>query len=523
MMSLAKQNTADPQAAGPGHPLDPLDRIAVAYLAVPLTIFLVGWFKLWVALPLLVCVGFALRPLVDGRHRTGSSSPVTPLHLVVAVLVGCSWTFLGGADHLVFANADWHIRDAVLHDLVVSPWPVGYGLLDGKESLLRAPLGFYLPAALVGKWLGLPAAHSAMGFWTALGATLFLLQVLSLTPPRWAVAAGVCAIVVLFSGLDIIGSLLNDGPRFRSDWNITTHLEWWAGKYQYSSMTTQLFWVPNHAVGGWLVIGLLSRNRFGAALDGVLPMAVVTLALWSPLTALGVVPFVVWEVIAYTVQVQSLSLLRPRVWLPSLLVGMVVAAYLVLDLDHIPKGLSVGGKGAGPAMDLLQQAQFFLLEVGFIGAATLAIHRSSRIALALVVLALLPLAYLGPGNDLVMRASIPSLAVLAIGACLALFNVGSAANGLRNKILLGGLLAVGAVTPIEEFARAAVLPAWPINMHATLIGASCGVFAPHYVARLGDQIIGRLMRQPNRIPLGSMGREDCNNPAYALMWPKGPR
>ena len=72
--------------------------------------------------------------------------------------------------------------------------------------------------------------------------------------------AAVAAVVVLFSGLDIIGSLLDDGPRFRTDWNITTHLEWWAGKYQYSSMTTQLFWVPNHALGGWLIIGLLFRN-----------------------------------------------------------------------------------------------------------------------------------------------------------------------------------------------------------------------------------------------------------------------
>ena len=33
-------------------------------------------------------------------------------------------------------------------------------------------------------------------------------------------------------------------------WNITSHLEWWAGKYQYSSTTTQLFWVPNHAPRG---------------------------------------------------------------------------------------------------------------------------------------------------------------------------------------------------------------------------------------------------------------------------------
>jgi hypothetical protein len=181
------------------------------------------------------------------------------LQLGIAVVIGCAWTVFGGTDHLVFANADWHVRDAVLHDLVTSHWPVGYGLLDGMESVLRAPVAYYLPAALIGKLAGLSAAHMALSVWTAVGATLFLLQVLSLTRSRLGVAVLVAAVVVLFSGLDIIGNLLDDGPRFRSDWNVTTHLEWWAGTYQYSSMTTQLFWVPNHALPGWLMIGLLYR------------------------------------------------------------------------------------------------------------------------------------------------------------------------------------------------------------------------------------------------------------------------
>jgi len=90
----------------------------------------------------------------------------------------------GGTGHWVFANADWHIRDAVLHDLVTGAWPVGYGAKDGVPTLLRAPLGYYLPAALVGKAAGLAAAHVALTIWTAVGATIFLMQVLSLMPGK---------------------------------------------------------------------------------------------------------------------------------------------------------------------------------------------------------------------------------------------------------------------------------------------------------------------------------------------------
>jgi hypothetical protein len=502
--------------------LDPLDRAAVAYLTLPLLIFLVGWFEWWAAVPLAACLVYALRPLFAALPLAALRPPVTRGQLLAAVAVGCGWTLFAGAGHFLFANADWHVRDAVLHDLVASPWPVGYGLLDGHESLLRAPVAFYLPAALIGKLLGLYPAHLVMALWTAAGASLFLLQVFSLVPARGAVIALTAAVIVLFSGFDLIGNLINTGPRFIATWQIALHLEWWAGSYQYSSMTTQLFWVPNHALGGWLLIGLMARNPRHAALDALLPMLAVAAALWSPLSAVGAVPFLLWRALQSVVGERRWNLLHPRVWLPALLVGMVVASYLTLDPGGIAKGVTVGRGGMADAgMDLLRQIQFFLLEAGFIGAAVLWIRRSGDVVLALIVLALLPLAYLGPGNDLVMRGSIPSLAVLAIGACLALAQGGADPQLPRKKAVLLCLLAVGAVTPVQEFARAVVLDAWPVNLQATLIGANCNTFPPHYVARMSGQAIGRLLRAPQRIAVAALRNHDCDNPAVELMWRHG--
>jgi hypothetical protein len=501
--------------------LDPLDRLAIVYLTLPLAIFLVGWLEAWAAVPLMACLAYALKPLLAAMPVGERRLPITAMHLTVAALIGCGWTVFGGTDHLVYANADWHIRDAVLHDLVASSWPVGYGTLDGKESLLRTPLAYYLPAALVGKWTGLPMAHMAMAVWTAIGATLFLLQVLSLMPSRAGVVAMAAAVVVLFSGLDVIGCLL-DIPRLFAHWDIARHLEWWAGSYQYSSMTTQLFWVPNHALGGWLAIGLLYRDRRSTPLESMLPIVVVAVVLWSPLAALGIVPFALWKAVSSMVSERSWNLLDPRVWAPALAIGVVVAAYLTLDSGRIPKGWTVDTGGVGAvAMGLLRQAQFFLLEAGLIGFAILSIRRSSQVVLALVILSLLPLFKFGPANDFVMRTSIPSLTVLAIGACLALSQDALQSGALRKKVVLGCLLAVGAVTPFQEFARAAVLRSWPINLQATLIGAACGNYPEHYVARLGDQAVGRLLRRPHPLPLGPQDRQACDNPAVDLMWERG--
>jgi hypothetical protein len=526
--------------------LDLLDRLAVSYLVLPLPIFLFGWLEIWAAVPLALCVAYSLKSLA--ASPPAERRPVSGTQLAVAAAVGCAWTAFGGTGHLVFANADWHLRDAVLHDLVAGPWPVGYGVLEGRESMLRAPIGYYLPAALFGKWAGLPAAHVALAAWTAAGAVLFLIQVLSQTSPqpggvpgRLAAALGAAAIIVLFSGLDVIGIWLRARDAF-AHWDVTRHLEWWAGSYQYSSMTTQLFWVPNHALGGWLTVGLLMRTAgrrpvveagragvpwsAGAAasasgppsadLEEVLPVVTAALALWSPLTALGAVPFVLCRLAGSMRRERSLRLVDPRIWVPALAVGAVVAAYLTLDAGKIPKGWIIGRSGA-VTLDLLRHAEFFLLEAGLIGAAILAIRASREVVLALVILALLPLVSFGAANDFAMRVSIPSLAVLAIAACRALTGTVPGRTVSVKRGILAGLLAVGAVTPLQEIARAVVLDRWPVNLDATLIEAACGEYPPHYVARLDGQAIGHVLRAAHALPPGSRDAASCVNPALRLL------
>jgi hypothetical protein len=516
--------------------LEVLDAMTVAFLALPLGIFLIGWLEFWAALPLVAALMYALRPLRTASRAWRFRRRLSGWQVALAIAAGCAWTFFGGTGHWVFANSDWHIRDAVLHDLVTGAWPVGYGTRDGVPTLLRAPIGYYLPAALVGKAAGLGAAHIALAIWTAAGATLFLLQVLSVLPAKVGAALASVAVIVSFSGLDAVGTALRV-PGAIEHWEVTKHLEWWAARYQYSSMTTQLFWVPNHALGAWLGIGLLCRQRGGEALDALLPVVVIAVALWSPLSALGLVPFVLLRVRTVSMRGCSSRLFHPRVWAPALAVGLVVAAYLTLDAGRIPKGWTLGSRGFGLAAitaDLCRQAEFFLLEAGLVGLAILSIRRSAGVALALCVLAVLPVVRFGAANDFVMRVSIPSLTVLAIGACLALFDGADAGPpGTANppatraaalcikRAALVALLLIGAVTPFQEFARAASLTPWPANPDATLIDAACGKFPPHYVARLQGQAIAAFLRSPHQLPPHSAGTDqapsaDCENPALRI-------
>jgi hypothetical protein len=131
------------------------------------------------------------------------------------------------------------------------------------------------------------------------------------------------------------------------------------------------------------------------------------------------------------------------------------------------------------------------------------------------------LIYLGPANDLVMRASIPALAALAIRASLALVADIRSDNLFKKRIVLACMLAVGAVTPIQEFARALLLASWPINFDATLIGANCGAYPPHYIALLGSQTMSHVLRSRQPLAIGPQDSAACENPAIRLMYQKG--
>ena len=506
-----KTITADGRLA-----LAPLDRLVIAYLTLPLFIFLIGWFEWWAAAILVALTAYALRPIFDSNAPI--RAPLTAQQIVLAVVIGCVWTILGGTDHLFFANTDWHLRDAVLHDLVVSRWPVGYGLHNGLETMLRAPLGFYLPASLIGKITTVSVAHVALLAWTALGSVLFLLQAISLAGAKMSAAFLAVVVIVFFSGADIVGNLLNDGPRFRSQWDLPMHLEWWAGSYQYSSMTTQLFWVPNHALAVWLIIGLLYRCGIESEIQLLLPILTAAAALWSPLSALGLVPFILWRAGQDIFKRKSLRLLDPRLWGPAVIVGLAISAYLTVAVEGVPRGSSIANWASGDAvMSVLRQAQFFLLEAGLIGLAIFLIRRSSELLIAMGILIVLPAVSFGPGNDLVMRGSIPALTVVAISAILALLDKAPQPKIFQKKAFLAGLLLVGVMTPLAEISRALILPVWPINLEATLIGANCGGYPAHYVAELSGQSVTHLLRQPSRLALGPLGHTACDNPAYEIL------
>lgn len=395
--------------------------------------------------PVLVWIaGIGATALIAGMAARIRFDAVIPVRrILICMAIGLVMMLLGGQGRLFFANTDWLVRDAVLQDMVRWPWPFLYGG-HGDPQLLRAPLGMYLVPALFGKVGGVTGAEWAMlvqnglvaGALLALGSLLF----------DTARARGIALIVfVAFSGLDTIGALLIKPSALLP---LDHHIDDWArAGLQYSSTLTLAFWVPHHALAGWLGGVLFLLWRSGRAPLFPLLASVPLGMLWSPLAEIGMLPFVALAGIETLVgrRLKPADIMLPAV---ACLLAWVPIRYMQVD----PAKLGLYFTPIEPVTYWF----FELLElVPFLAIIWLA-QRGGRFglgtfALAAVSLLLLPFAHIGASVDLQMRGSIPALFILAMLSA----DILSARRGAA-AACMAITLAVGAMTPLHEVIRAVI-------------------------------------------------------------------
>ena len=469
--------------------------IALAYLGLPNALFAAGWLSPWpcaLGLIAIACTFLPTLTLHDARTAGRWPPGAKALSLLAVALV---WSALGGAGHLFHANTDWLVRDAVLRDLVVANWPVGYTTGDAQEWVLRAPIGYYLPAAWVGKLAGARFADPALLAWTVIGVWIFLCLATEgdATPARVALTVSV---IVLFSGMDLIGTLLAGNPVTPG-----TRIEWWARTFQYSSNTTLLFWVPNHAVPGWIAAAIIWRQWSRPDAVWWVPAMLALLPLWSPLTALGVLPLVA-VMLAWRWARGTFPKMPLAATLGSLVVVAGSGAYLTAQSSRIPSVWIWQQAGVDPVSQAIVYLLFVCLEFGILLAAILRLEHRPVLITAAATLLVLPLYRFGAGHDLAMRASIPSLAVFALSVAQVLPRLWLHSRPGPRAIAVTVILAIGVATPAMEIFGVLSRPRWAADPTTNVFEATGQ--APHYVADThgsrGLSILGAVHALPSQKP-----------------------
>jgi hypothetical protein len=459
------------------------------YLTLPAVLFAYGWLR-WPFAVLSVAVLFtsivvASADLLRGL-RTVLSTPsvrsrleslwwIGPAGLLIAV-----WLLLSGAGGVGFQVPDYRAGNALLKDLIQGDWPM-MTVLDGAEQRIVYYVGYYLVAAAVGKAFGWGAANVAIFAWTALGALLAFAWFRRISRVELHRRPGrllwLALIFCLAGGLDILAVLTRDGriP------DLTQHLEPWAGAFQYSSNTTLLYWVPQQSLAAWLMTGMVVTSVYARQGLRWLCISLAAGVLWSPFGVIGVAPYLILLPLLHpTAGWRKLMMGRSTVLLnlAAVWVAAVHLLYLASNRYEFPVGLAWESARYNQHFVQLLLA-FWLVEFALVAAlATVLLavgawstsqgraapwHRGwlgsiqerfrvepmhlALFAMSLGVLFVLPLFKAGYLNDLVMRASIPSLFVFHafVAKILLDANLHAARRPDRLRMGLSYLLLLGVV------------------------------------------------------------------------------
>lgn len=279
-----------------------------AYLLLPFLIFCLAYLRSYIGLPIVAAIGWIAYKIFRSKISSSVGSIIRKSDLIIGLIILSIWVLFSGVGGYAFQNSDFYIRNAIFKDLINYQWPVYYSSSSlstvNPTFALTYYFGFWLPAALIGKLLGLQIANLFLFIWTLSG--VFLTAAL-LKERIKSSLVGSSLLLIFFSGMDILGTLLTQFALHKSYptiWPPITHLEWWVSPLQFTSLTAQLFWVVNQALPAWICIALILN---GADRRNVFFIWALCFFL-APYPALGLLPFILLKVPRKSFHAEDLSL-----------------------------------------------------------------------------------------------------------------------------------------------------------------------------------------------------------------------
>lgn len=471
---------------------------ALTYALLPLLLFFLGWLRpavsLVAVLLLLLLWVWSVLPegfggvqwVKDRWHGAGNSLAgqsddrvvdYPALVLLMLAVVAFAWVFFSGIGGYWAQSTDFTARNSIFSSLVESRWPVYF---DNGASALVYYFNHWLPPAAVGKAVlsvtgDVVAAQSVANFallvWSAAG--VFLVELLfsfALGASTLKNAAVALLVFVFFSGPDVVGIVLRSlmgSAEVAAHAFGAMHLEQWASSswVQYSGNTTLLFWVFNQTIIPWVctlcVLQEVTPKRFvpfGLACFGA-----------------GPYPFFGLVIICVARGIQMLlkkgdregriALMRQALSLGNILALALSSVYVFFFTGNhsvATSGDRMQLLGLAPGASIRLTIVFYLLEAGVFVALLWKHHkREPLLWLSAVVLAVLPFVHFGSWYEVCYRVSVPFLLIICLLCARTLLDYSDKlmkqpVRETARVWLLVIWLALGAVTPVFEFARGAV-------------------------------------------------------------------
>ena len=478
--------------------------LAYAYIVLPIIIFLIGWCSWYISIPGTIILSLCFFRLIKNNTLPTSDLEWSRLVFFKSIfIIGIItlWVYFSGVGAFVWQNGDHYCRNAIFEILIDYDWPVVSKITIGNEIQTRGLIyyiGFWLPAALFGKLFGTTAGYCFTAVWAVLGISLFYYLICLL---RKKIQIWPLIIFIFMSGLDILWYYLTGNVS-----NVlaeTLHIEGWSTFYQFSSFTSQLFWVFNQAIPAWLIFMLIFLQKNNRYTIFILSFTL----LQSTFPFIGMLPFLLYFVLSRKYEG---IILRDKKWwyfwcrdtlsfeniVGGGIVGIISFIYLIgntasqnieavaksttalltnIFTPAMPLTISATPINLSPPLfsslttttvpthpDTLQSSTrwmifmwivFIIIEVGIYWISLYKYQKKNPLFYMLLIwLCICPWIRVGIGIDFCMRASIPALVLLYL-LIIQTLEASYVKKDYLIVIILSILLVIGSITPLNEIRR----------------------------------------------------------------------
>lgn len=434
--------------------------ISYSYVLFPTVLFFLGWVKPWIAVPICLLLVWSMKKAMD--TDAGLCLPVWDrgniMRGIIILLIIAVWVYFSGIGNFVWQNRDHRARNALYEMLVTNEWPIIKSVVCEDGVQLRGLIyyiGYWLPSAVIGKIFGMTAGYVFQYIWAVLGISLCVVFINSFLG-KWSIWPVI--VFVLFSGLDALGYMLggNLDPVLSF-----SHLEWW-NDFQFSSFTTQLYWVFNQAIYAWVLFALIMIQKNNRCIICIWSLGLIV----CTFPAAGMTPFIIYVILkngkaeGAALSDGKAGILNGLLSVENILggvVGLICSLYLTGNLSVQNTAVPVAAASSvqeteGGIYFLFNYILFILIEIGAYYIYSYRHYKKNQLFyISLFSLLICPLIKVGSSGDFCMRASIPSLLILYYMVVKS-FQKDMRERNIRCLIIIM-VLAVGSINVVHEIGR----------------------------------------------------------------------
>ncbi len=259
----------------------------IIYLLIPSVLFLLTWVHLWIGIPCGIFMIFYTWKTIQ-ESAISNDEIFTSLPTILFCLgISFALNYVLGIGEFRPQTYDFQANNFKYYDLITHNLPVYYA---EQKTYLCYYTGYYLPSALLAKVFGIETCRYFSFVWSTIGMWLVFLWISTFTRKN---IIELLTIVLLFANAWFVIKLLMSFEHFQ-EYLKPYYIQLNQFKLITSSLIKNYAWATQHTIPACLGVCILIDNfRTKTGLKYLLLMLLSTL-FWSPLTAVGLFPFVAY-------------------------------------------------------------------------------------------------------------------------------------------------------------------------------------------------------------------------------------